>query len=330
MGETTGIAWCDHAFSPWRGCTKVSPGCDNCYAEAWSKRNPVQLGVWGDDGTRVVAADQYWRAPLRWDRLAADAGVRRRVFCASLADVFEDRPELDLPRERLFELIRTTPALDWLLLTKRPENARILLADRGPLARSVHEADVLDAIENPSDLRAHVYERTIDGFIDYRWPLPNVWLGVTAENQEQADERIPILLDTPAAVRFVSYEPALGPVKFTFQINDDWQLDALRGEAVTSIDGSTAPGGRLDWVIVGGESGPHARPFDIQWARDTVTQCQAAGVPVFVKQLGRHPYYSDGIALGGRQNRIYMHQEHKKGGDVSEWPADLRVQEFPR
>ncbi len=239
------------------------------------------------------------------------------MFCASLADVFEDRTELDVPRRRLFATIAATPHLDWLLLTKRPENARALLTDdewRHSTMCFSWGADLGNDLISPE-----------------WWPLPNVWLGVTAEDQEQANLRIPILLDTPATVRFVSYEPGLGHVDFTPWLGG---CDCGVGNLIGMVGGQhhewcTAYEPVLDWVIVGGESGPHARPFDIQWARDTVTQCQAAGVPVFVKQLGRHPYYSDGIALGGRPNRIYMHQEDKKGGDVSEWPADLRVQEFP-
>ena len=123
MGEKTGIGWTDHTFNPWRGCTKVSAGCANCYAEKWSKRNPAVLGIWGDEGTRVIASEKYWRDPIKWDDAARASGVRRRVFCASLADVFEDRPELVAPRERLLDLIAATPCLDWQLLTKRPENA---------------------------------------------------------------------------------------------------------------------------------------------------------------------------------------------------------------
>ncbi len=295
MGEQTAIQWADHTFNPWRGCTKVSPGCDHCYAEAWSKRNPAQLGVWGDDGSRVIAADAYWRAPLRWDRLAAEAGERHRVFCASLADVFEDRPELERPRERVFETILATPNLDWLLLTKRPE-----------LARQVLSSDAwLDAL---------IDEHWLDDEVGPRasWPLPNVWLGVSAEDQARADERIPILLDTPAAVRFVSYEPALSPVDFTPWLNRPARVDEVLP--------------RVDWVIVGGESGPHARPFDIQWGCVAVDECRKAGVPVFVKQMGAQPIHApehDG-ATG-----YAIELSDRKGGDPDEWPEGLRVREIP-
>lgn len=180
-------------FNPWRGCTKVSRGCANCYAEAGSKRNPAVLGVWGDAGTRVIASESYWRLPLKWDRQAAKAGERRRVFCASLADVFEDRPELVSPRQRLFRLIGDTPYLDWLLLTKRPEN----------VLRMTHD-------EWCPPVPGHVSQNAGDGH-SWKWPS-NVWLGVSVEDQQRADERIPILLQTPAAVRFLSCEPLLGPL----------------------------------------------------------------------------------------------------------------------
>jgi protein gp37 len=243
------------------------------------------------------------------------------VFCASLADVFEDRPELEHPRRRLFELISDTPHLDWLLLTKRPENAWWMLQreynDRvGAVLSAAHDGR---------------------GTVPTVWPLPNVWLGVTAEDQERADERIPILLATPAAVRFVSYEPALGPIDFSCSVGSGcgalslgWTFSAGQGDHHPSGDGRGGwwsdlghmPGEppQVDWVIVGGESGSRARPFDVQWARDTITQGRAAGTPVFVKQLGAVP-----VTEGRELDLVH----DRKGGDMSEWPEDLRVREFP-
>jgi protein gp37 len=232
-----------------------------------SKRNPAVLGVWGPGGTRVIAAEARWREPLQWDRAAAAAGARRRVFCASLADVFEDRPDLDAPRARLFRLIDATPHLDWLLLTKRPENFPALLPRRA------------------------------DGGV-----APNVWLGVSAENQRRAAERIPLLLAAPAAVRFVSAEPLLTPLDLT-----------------PYLAGSR----RVDWVILGGESGGGARPFDLAWARSLVAQCRAAGVSCFVKQLGR------AAVADGAGGRLALRLRHAQGGDQGEFPEDLRVREWP-
>ncbi|HMV87213.1 MAG TPA: phage Gp37/Gp68 family protein [Blastocatellia bacterium] len=179
MGQDSKIEWTHHTFNPWRGCTKVSDGCKNCYAETMSKRNPAVLGIWGDNGTRVVAAESYWRQPLKWNREAETAGERRRVFCASLADVLEDRPELIAPRRRLFGVINETFNLDWLLLTKRPENAQHLFDD---VWRHFGWDDDLSVM--------------------------NVWLGTTVENRK-AKERIDTLRQIPAAVRFLSCEPLL-------------------------------------------------------------------------------------------------------------------------
>lgn len=302
MGSTTGIAWTDCTFNPWRGCTKVSAGCANCYAEKMSKRNPAVLGEWGPHGQRAMAAPSYWRLPAQWDKAAKRDGVRRRVFCASLADVFEDRPELVGPRRTLFSTIAATPNLDWLLLTKRPEN----------IARLIPDAC-----------------------------LPNVWLGVSVEDQAAAVARIPILLDTPAAVRFVSYEPSLGPVRFDRLATADLgRLDALRGCHFVDGRNEPLPTPRIDWLIVGGESGPTARPFDIAWARSVVEQCKAAGVACFVKQVGanpvplapmRLPSYN---ALTGRRHRGWLEDgphaiSDPAGADPAEWPEDLRVREFP-
>lgn len=174
MGEQTGISWTGSTFNPWFGCQKVSPACTNCYAETFTKR--IGLKVWGPDSDRKFFSDKHWNEPLRWNKKAAAAGVRHRVFCASMADVFEDRPDLVQERERLWRLIEATPWLDWQLLTKRPENITRLM---------------------PGPVR------------------PNVWVGTTVEDQKWAEVRLPELVKVPAVVRFVSYEPALGAVDFT-------------------------------------------------------------------------------------------------------------------
>lgn len=188
MGENTGIEWTDHTFNPWWGCTKVSPACAHCYAETFSKR--VGLKVWGDQSERRFFGDKHWAEPLKWNRNALKAGVRRRVFCASMADVFEDRPDLVESRARLFQLIDDTPQLDWLLLTKRPE---------------------------------HIDRLMPKYWGDAVWP--NVWLGTTVENQEYADLRLPHLVAARAVVHFVSYEPALGPLNILpWALQLDWLI----------------------------------------------------------------------------------------------------------
>jgi protein gp37 len=271
MAEQTGISWCHSTWSPWRSCVKVSPGCDNCYAEAMSRRNPAVLGEWGKDGKRVVNAD--WRKPLAWDRAAKKAGERRRVF-PSLCDPFEEfsgrvvmpngKPcvrgvfqeclteaayvepwGLDDLRWEFLDIIRRTRNLDWLVLTKRPENIAAKMAD---------------------------YREVWDGLV-----LPNLWLGTSVEDQQRADDRIPHLLATPAAIRWLSVEPLLGPIDLT--------RITYRGERINCLDSIHNPAGPgISWVVIGGESGPNARPCDLAWIRDIVAQCLAAGVPVFVKQ----------------------------------------------
>jgi protein gp37 len=173
MAKNSKIEWTHHTFNPWWGCVKISPACKYCYAEAWARR--VGNDVWGANAPRRFFSDSHWKQPLKWNEEAERDGERRRVFCASMADVFEDRRDLDPWRARLWELIDETPSLDWLLLTKRPE----CIGDMVPWG--------------------------------IRWPS-NVWLGTTAEDQASADDRIPALTAYKAAVLFVSCEPLLGPL----------------------------------------------------------------------------------------------------------------------
>lgn len=273
MGENTNIEWCHHTFNMWRGCTKISEGCKHCYAETLSKRNPATLGVWGDNGTRVVAVDSYWKQPLKWNKAAEGASERPRVFCASLADVFEDRLELAEPRNRLFELIDRTPNLDWLLLTKRPQNIQKLW----PF-----------------------------GWYDDQFTWPNVWLGTTVENQEQADKRIPELLKIPAKVRFLSCEPLLERVDL---LDVGWQgrISQMRGvRAAVQPQGCLSKYG-IHWVICGGESGSNARPMQIEWARSLRDQCQASNVAFHFKQFGEHAPTSE-----YRDGKTFMSRVGKK------------------
>lgn len=174
MGKNSQIEWTHHTFNPWWGCRKVSPACLHCYAEQWAKR--VGQSVWGAVASRRFLGDAYWKEPLKWNKEAVAEGTRRRVFCASMADVFENRADLKASRERLWTLIEATPCLDWLLLTKRPENVEAMV----PWSNGA-------------------------------WPL-NVWLGTTVETQEYAEKRLPFLLKHSATVRFLSCEPLLGPL----------------------------------------------------------------------------------------------------------------------
>ena len=256
ISRNTKIEWTHHTFNPWKGCSKVHTGCKFCYAEDLAGRRFGEYWEveWGPHGKRSRTSAANWREPLKWNREAMEAGERHRVFCASLADVFEDRPELVDWRAELFELIDATQQLDWLILTKRPENVCKMWPD----------------------------DR-------YR---ENVWLGTSVSDQATADvwtERL-IGLRHLTPILFLSVEPLIGPVTIPY-------LD------------------QIDWTIVGGEShrSPKiARRCDDEWIRSVVEQCRSAEVPVFVKQLGTR-----------------QELKHKKGGDMAEWPADLRVREFP-
>lgn len=256
MGETTAIAWTDHTFNPWWGCERVSPGCQHCYAETFAKR--TGHAVWGKQSDRRFFGDKHWAEPLKWNREAESAGVQSLVFCASMADVFEDRPDLVEHRQRLLDLIDQTPHLVWQLLTKRPEN-------------------VLPMTEH------HWW-----GYFP-----SHVWIGTTVENQGRANARIPHLLTIPAAVRFLSCEPLLDPVNL-----DPWIFQSRYTERKPDAPGFHPV---IDWVIVGGESGPGHRPLVVDHARLIVKQCTEARVPVFFKQVGGRTPTAGGDVLDGER-----------------------------
>lgn len=260
MAENTGIEWATHTFNPWIGCTKVSAACDHCYAEAWDARGmhngPLR---WGPKADRTRT--KTWAKPLRWQKAAAAAGRRDRVFCASLADVFDNHKSI-LPEWRadLWALIRQCPDLDFLLLTKRPQNIDKFLPD------------------------------------DWGTGYPNVWLGATVEDQKSAEQRIHHLLWVNAKVHFLSCEPLIGPLDLTGVAG--WVTDnegrypvnwnALTGEAFNEY-GDEMPSFcdlpySLDWIITGGESGHYFRPADPQWFRDLRDQCGDYGTAFLFKQ----------------------------------------------
>lgn len=270
MGEGTTIPWTDNTFSPWWGCTEVSPGCDHCYARQLAARTRGM--AWGRGTPRVPVGDATWKQPLKWNERAAAEGRRARVFSASMSDVFDG----EVPgawRERLWALIRATPHLDWQLLTKRAANIARML---------------------PPDWGRHGYG--------------NVWLGVSAETQEHLEQRVPALLKVPARCHFVSYEPALGPI-------DIWASWVRENDL----------GGTLDWIIIGGESGPSARLFNPDWARSVLRQCRefnsdGYGPAPFVKQLGS--------AWAAERRKRYGPGD-AKGETPAEWPMDLRIRRHP-
>ena len=303
MSENTNIEWCDSTFNHVVGCQPVSAGCRACYAKTLTERFGKDFSV----RRRTSAAN--WRKVEKWNREAVLNSVpgyrqmRPRVFCASMSDWLDDADVL-MPDGRidrggvetladLLDLIRRTPNLDWLLLTKRPENWSQRIEDV-------------------------IYENVVrgDSSQNVRWrdgtPPHNVWIGTSAENQEYWDKRVPVLLSIPARVRFVSVEPQLGPIRMMQQIHPLAYGDA-----------------KASWIIFGGESGPKARPCNVEWIRDGVRQCREAGVAAFVKQLGARPYN------GGRDDMYdecvgtAIHYRNRKGGDPVEWSPDLRVRQWP-
>lgn len=279
MSANSKIEWCDHTFNPWTGCTKVSPqGCAGCYAEAWSKRAGAKVGKWGPGAPRVRTTPANWKLPYKWDAIAeafqAEHGRRQRVFCASLADVFDNEAPVEW-RMDLFKLIADTPNLDWLLLTKRIGNVLPQLKEAGMHCISTDKSNLAFWIMSWFDGR----------------PPANVWLGATVVNQDEADRDIPKLLAVPAAKRFLSMEPLLGPVDLTtIDIDGHSEIFPLRGtDRCEDDDGNPAPDlPALDWVIAGGESGPGARPSHPDWHRTLRDQCAAAGVPFLFKQWGEY------------------------------------------
>jgi protein gp37 len=273
MGENTKIEWATHTFNPWIGCAKVSPGCQHCYAEALMD---TRYGTvkWGIHGTRKRTSPANWRKPVAWNRRCGALGIRERVFCCSLADVFEDRPDLSPIRLDLFRLILATPHLDWLLLTKRPEKVMALIF------QAIGQLEDGDAVAthpmSPEDsMLMAMLSAWYQGI-----PPTNVWVGTSVENQKEANKRIPELLAIPAEVRFLSMEPLLGPV------------DLVEAQAILPHVPAGGPkpllipGATIGWVIVGGESGQGARPMHPEWVTALRDQCEHFNIPFFFKQWG--------------------------------------------
>jgi protein gp37 len=330
-----GIAWTETTWNPIRGCTRVSEGCRHCYAERVAARfsgpgkpyeglaNMTKAGPRWTGEVRMVP--EHLTDPLRWKR-------PRMVFVNSMSDLFhEELTFVDIAA--IFGVMAAARQHTFQVLTKRPERARKFFEELPTL----HSAAKSRAGAMLAKTHALLNETPALGVswtkasarAPEAWPLANVWLGTSVEDQAAADERIPALLECPAAVRFVSYEPALSWVNFTHlpERSEEQYIDALRGETHWTKQHVAPRSGRnprLDWIIVGGESGPGARPFDIRWARWTAEQCKAAGVACFVKQLGAQP--TDPSQLG-KAARLRLRD--RKGGDPLEWPVDLRVREWP-
>ena len=268
MGKNSKIGWTDHTFNIVWGCAKVNEECKNCYAEAQSKR--YGFDVWGPDKSRRILSRKYWKEPLKWNANAIVDNKRALVFCGSMCDWLEDHPTVNEERKKLFPLIKATPWLTWLLLTKRPENMRRLVGEK----------------------------------INTVTELPrNIMLGVSAGTQETYRQMWPRMagighgLDIPT---FVSLEPLLGPIN----------LGVIYSYNSTVI--------MPDWIIIGGESGPKARPVEVRWMLDLVKQAKEHDVPIFVKQMGTD-WAKKSIA----------HKDDPKGEVMELWPHPLQIQEYP-
>lgn len=304
MGKDSKVGWTHHTFNGWWGCVEVSEACRRCYAKTWAKR--TGWDVWGHGSPRRFFGEAHWREPLAWDRAAAEAGERHRVFAFSMGDWAEDHEELDPWRAKLWDLIRATPNLDWLLLTKRANRiARLLPEGWG------------------------------DGW-------PNVWMGVTCESPDELWRVDDLVATVPAVVRFVSYEPAIAPVDFRpwlrcpgihlggVGIEGEWSGCRFGSRMDTlGLPGSDCPtcmgrGRGLDWIIVGGESGAGARRMDHRWASSVLEETRRTNTAVFVKQLGEA--WARDWCWGGK---LVSAWGDPKGEDPTYWPQNLRVREFP-
>jgi protein gp37 len=335
MSDRTSIEWTNASWNPIRArgdgqlgwhCEKVSPGCTHCYAERLNGRLGTGLTYSAPNRpmVKLFLDAKILAAPLRWRK-------PRKIFVCSMTDLFGEWVP-DEWIDRIFAVMALAPQHTFQVLTKRARRMREWFARRGPVYGDASDFVMFareDFMPAPGTVRI------------MQWPLANVWLGISAEDQQRLNERVPHLLATPAAVRFVSAEPLLGPLDFSFHFGLASNHDDLRG--------------LLNWLIVGGESGPGARPMDIAWARDIVRQCREAGVACFVKQLGKFPVCA---APTGRGHEVIENQRRidlewpigthfgnptgdaalnglvaivrDKGGDPAEWPEDLRVREWPR
>lgn len=320
MAENSNISWTDHTFNPWIGCAKVSPGCANCYAATQDNLRKWTPDGWGKGKPRKRTSAGNWNLPVRWNRAGClncgaksrvsgndglykclFCGKRPRVFCASLADWLDDEVPIEWLAD-LLKLIHETPNLDWLLLTKRPENWRRRLEE-------VHAG-----MTSTTPVSAWLAAWLFRGHTAFKFgptPPENAWIGTSVEKQEYADKRIPDLLKIPAKVRFLSCEPLLG--KVLLDNGETSWLTCLgtphceRGEGCRSFDELGEHFHGIDWVICGGESGPKRREMKMEWAQSLHDQCKDAGVAFFFKQVSAF-----------------------RSGCLDGVPSDLLKQEFPK
>lgn len=312
MSDKSSIEWTDATWNPIRGtkgrhhCVRISEGCKHCYAATMNHRFKGPDYVKGADTPRL---DEALLQPLKWK-------AARRIFVCSMTDLFMDE-HTDEMIDWVFSVMALADWHTYQVLTKRPKRMREYVEKLNLRKRSAVVQRLLPSVPRGSKALEMVSLEELRPIEP--GPLHNVWLGISAENQERADERIPDLLATPAAVRFVSAEPLLGPIKLGQKLCGERQARGF------------VAGPRINWVIVGGESGPGARPCDVAWIRSIKDQCAAAAVACFVKQLGRWPAVSGEEANPKHPTfkALEFGLKDKKGGDPSEWPEDLRVRQMP-
>lgn len=352
MSDKTAIEWTDSTWNPIRGCSRVSEGCSHCYAESVATRFGGPGLAYEGLATRVNG-HPAWTGEVRLVPGMLDQPLRwqkpRRIFVNSMSDLFHEKLT-DAEIASVFAVMADCFIFGrghtFQILTKRAERMRDWFSSEA----------AKDCQRTAQDV-ALATIKAIDWTIP--WPLPNVWIGVSVENQRYADERIPLLLETPAAVRFLSVEPLLGPISIPYLARCQGCGEWLNGSGIEHGNPSYGPCGprdpQIDLVIVGGESGPKARPSRIASIRAIVRQCKAANVPVFVKQLGTFVVDRNDAGFDGCdetswpctldpfdiEHDIHGYREEyqgadcrvrlrdRKGGDPEEWPEDLRVREFP-
>ncbi|MHB1953512.1 MAG: DUF5131 family protein [Acidiferrobacteraceae bacterium] len=307
MSDKTGIAWTEATWNPVTGCTKVSAGCKHCYAERdWPRFYgktevivPLPQGhvIDGVRLTEVLAARPFTHVLCHEDRL--DTPIRwkrpRKIFVNSMSDLFhENVPDQFI--DQVFATMALCHRHTFQILTKRPERMQSYLADEHVTDRIWAHAIRISGEQIPVD-----------------WPLSHVWIGVSVEDQAAAEDRIPLLLQTPAAIRWVSAEPLLGPIDLSKYLSVHHEVPAL------------------NWIVIGGESGPKSRRFDLDWARCIIRQCANSNTVCFMKQLGTKPgYHSEAMPpLWHDLSPLAGGPHHRSWADPSVWPDDLRVRNYP-
>jgi protein gp37 len=342
VSESTKIQWCDHTANFWSGCTKVSPGCAHCYAEARDKRHMIEkVDHWGPGAPRLKSKSAV-KDCLRWNKKpwicshcghswagemsrpdptcpkcdVSHMGHRARVFSLSLGDWLDSEAPIEWLAE-MMDMIRQCKNLDFLLCTKRPELWSRRIREARNFLTSGGDADTALMLHNWLP-----HPETPGMPATAGTPPHNIWILTSTENQEQLEKRVPQLLKIPAVVHGLSCEPLLGPICFGGE-RIEWLSPFHETDAMLN----KTP--RIDWIIAGGESGPSARPCNLEWLQDIQEQCAMSSVAYFCKQLGSSARISFNNEVGELTSTALLHLKDKKGGDPSEWPADMDVRQWP-